>query len=216
MTTPQHDPSRPHKEERATLQLSRLERLSDVVYALVLLRIFMLIPRPGEGDWHWNSIGPFVMDNRMTFVAVAVALAVTIIYWLQNNVLLSHLERTDARHTSLMIVQLFSLLIFLYAIGLGIALGASPGTRAFESVTAALLGISGGWAWQYAIKKRRLLRPDVTDDEARALAHRITAEPLTALVTIPLAYVGPIVWELSWLSYPLWVSLLRRRGRRTA
>jgi uncharacterized membrane protein len=216
MTTPQHDPSRPHKEERATLQLSRLERLSDVVYALVLLRIFLLIPRPGEGDWHWDAIGPFVLDNRMTFVAVAVALAVTIIYWLQNNVLLSHLERTDARHTSLMIVQLFCLLIFLYAIGLGIALGASPGARAFESITAALLGISGGWAWQYAIKNRRLLRPDVTDDEARALAHRITAEPMTALVTIPLAYVGPIVWELSWLSYPLWVALLRRRGRRTA
>jgi len=216
MTTPQHDPSRHHKHERATLQLSRLERLSDVVYALVLMRIFMLIPRPGGGDWHWDAIGPFVMDNRMTFVAVAVALAVTIIYWLQNNVLLSHLEHTDARHTSLMIVQLFCLLVFLYAIGLGIALGASPGARAFESITAALLGISGGWAWQYAIKNRRLLRPDVTDDEARALAHRITAEPMTALVTIPLAYVGPVVWELSWLSYPLWVTLLRRRARRTA
>lgn len=50
MTAPTHDPSRPHKEERAILQLSRLERLSDVVFALVLLRIFLLIPRPGQDD----------------------------------------------------------------------------------------------------------------------------------------------------------------------
>ena len=214
MTAPTHDPSRPHKEERAILQLSRLERLSDVVFALVLLRIFLLIPRPGQDDWHWSAIGPFVLDNRMTFAIVAVALAVTIIYWLQSNVLLSHLERTDGKHTSLMIVQLFSLLLFLYAIGLGIALGPSAGSRAFESVTAALLGILGGWAWRYAIKNRRLLRPDVTDEEARSLAHRITAGPFTALVTIPVAFVGPIVWELSWLSYPLWVGLLKRRARR--
>ena len=65
----------------------------------------------------------------------------------------------------------------------------------------------------YAIGRRRLLRPDVTDEEARALAHRILAEPITAMVTIPFAFVGPGLWELSWLSYPLWVRLLKRRRR---
>jgi uncharacterized membrane protein len=213
MATPPSDPSRHHKEERAILQLSRLERVSDVVYALVILRIFLFVPRPGQEDWRWDAIGPFVTDNLLIFAVVGIAVAITIIYWLQNNALLGHLEQTDGRHTALMILQLFFLLMFLYAIGIGINLGASSGTRALESITAALLGISGGWAWQYAIRRRRLLRPDVTDEDARALAHRITAEPLTALVTVPLAFVGPIVWELSWLSYPLWVSLLRRRGR---
>ncbi|KPJ97011.1 MAG: hypothetical protein AMS20_17700 [Gemmatimonas sp. SG8_28] len=178
MTTPQSDPSRDHKEERAILQLSRLERLSDVVYALVILRIFLFVPRPGDDDWHWTAIGPFVLDNWMTFAAVLVAVAITIIYWLQSNVLLGHLVRTDGRHTSLMIAQLFFLFFFLYAIGLGINLGPSAGTRTFESIAAALLGISGGWAWAYAIT---------------------------------FAFVGPGLWELSWLSYPLWVRLVKRR-----
>lgn len=213
MTTPQRDPSRHHKEERAILQLSRLERVSDVVYALVILRIFLFVPRPGDAEWHWTAIGPFVLDNWMTFAGVLVAIAITIIYWLQNNVLLGHLLRTDGRHTSLMILQLFFLFFFLYAIGLGINLGPSAGTRTFESAAAALLGVSGGWAWAYAIKERRLLRPDVTDEEARYLADRILAEPITALATIPFAFVGPGLWELSWLSYPLWVKLLKRRRR---
>jgi hypothetical protein len=41
---------------------------------------------------------------------------------------------------------------------------------------------------------------------------RILAEPITAIVTIPVAFVGPIFWEISWLSYPLLVILVR--GRR--
>ncbi len=34
-----------------------------------------------------------------------------------------------------------------------------------------------------------------------------------AIITIPLAFVGPILWEISWLSYPLVVLLVRGRRR---
>ena len=40
-----------------------------------------------------------------------------------------------------------------------------------------------------------------------------TRESITAIITIPCAFVGPFLWELSWLSYPLVVSLLKRRRR---
>jgi hypothetical protein len=44
------------KLERESRQLRRLEVLIDVVFAIVIWRAFMLIPRPGQGGWNWDSI----------------------------------------------------------------------------------------------------------------------------------------------------------------
>ena len=118
---------------------------------------------------------------------------------------------------ALSILQIFFLLLFLLSIKLGVELGGTFLSRVFESVTAALVGITGSWAWSYAIKDRRLMLPEVTDSYARELQDRILAEPITATLTILLAFAGPIVWEVGWFSYPIFVILIRRRreGRKS-
>jgi uncharacterized membrane protein len=204
------------KLERESRQLRRLEVLIDVIFAIVIWRVFILIPRPGTSDWHWDAIGPFLSANVLTFVLVALAIVIVIIYWLQNNALFNNLDRTDGRHTALSIVQIFFLLCFLLSIRLGVVLEASAGTRAFESSTAALVGIASAWGWSYAIKTRRLVSPDLTDQEAGDLQIRFLAEPITALITIPCAFIGPWIWEVSWLLYPLIAYILRRRRRKKA
>jgi len=201
------------KLERESRQLRRLEVLIDVIFAIVIWRIFILIPRPGTSNWHWDAIGPFLSANVLTFVLVALAIVIVIIYWLQNNALFNNLDRTDSRHTAISIVQIFFLLCFLLSIRLGVVLEASAGTRAFESSTAALVGIASAWGWSYAIKNRRLVSPDLTDQEAGDLQIRFLAEPITALITIPCAFIGPWIWEVSWLSYPLIVFILKRRKK---
>jgi hypothetical protein len=129
--------------------------------------------------------------------------------------LFGNLERTDARHTAFSIFQLFFLLIFLYSIHLGVAVGASVATRVFESCAVILMGIASASAWSYATKNRRLLLPEVSDQYARELADRTLAEPITAIITIPFAFAGPILWEIAWLSYLLVVLVIRRRRRVT-
>jgi uncharacterized membrane protein len=207
------EPEDKARHKRAYLQLSRLERLTDVVYALVIWRAFALIPKPTTDEWSGEALGAFLTDNVAGFITVFIAIAVAIIYWLQNNTLFGNLERTDTRHTALSILQIFFLLLFLLSIKLGVELGGSLRSRVFESATAALVGITGGWAWSYAIKDRRLMLPEVTDSYARQLQDRILAEPITATLTILLAFVGPIIWEVGWLSYPLFVFLVRRRRK---
>jgi len=201
------------KLERESRQLRRLEVLIDVIFAIVIWRIFMLIPRPETADWQWDAIGPFLASNVLTFTLVALSIVIVIIYWLQNNALFNNLDRTDSRHTAISIVQIFFLLCFLLSIRLGVVLEASAGTRAFESCTAALVGIASAWGWSYAIKNRRLVSPDLTDQEAGDLQIRFLAEPITALITIPCAFIGPWVWEVSWLLYPLIAYILRRRKK---
>jgi uncharacterized membrane protein len=200
---------------RGVMQLRRLTNLTDVVYGLVIWWLFLFIPRPGEEGWGWRDAGTFVSENLPVLILIVIGVTFTIIYWSQNNLLTSSLSRTDGRHTTLSIVQIFLLLLFLFSLRIGIELGGSLETRLFESVAAALVGYAGSWGWAYAIKKRRLLREDVTDAEAAGIADRILAEPIAATLTIPAAFIDPLVWELTWLTYPLIVKLLsRRRPRR--
>ena len=209
----QDQPEDKTRLRRESLQLRRLARMIDVVYAILIWRFFMLLPRPTAEQLSWEHIGSFLSANIGGFLSIVIGIVVAIIYWIQNNVLFGNLQSTDSRHTILSILQLFFLLIFLLSLRLGIELGASNGTRALESMAAALVGISGGWGWAYAIKNHRLLFPEVTEQYAYQLRDRILAEPITACITLPCAFVGPILWEISWLSYPLVVWLVRRRRR---
>lgn len=202
------------KTRREAKQLRRLEVLMDVVFALMIWRLFQIMPRPSKSDWNPEAIKVFLSANVMGYVLVLVSLIIVIIYWIQNNTLFDNLERTDGRHTTLSILQLFCLLLFLYAIKLGMDVEAGVATRAIESITAALVGFVSAAGWGYAIKNRRLLSPDVTDQEAQRLRKRFFAEPVTAAITVPFAFVGPIIWEISWFLYPLMVKLFKRPSRK--
>ena len=204
-----------HFSKIQTLQLSRLERLADVVYGLILLRLFTLIPKPVSADGDWHSFSEYMGQNAFTLITVIIGVMFVIIYWLQSNTLMGNLEKSDSKHTILTIIQLFSLLLFLMSLNLGVVLGGSAFTRVLESATAALTGLSGALAWRYGIRNRRLIQPDVTDFDAQKILDGVLAEPLTALMTIPFAFAGPWFWEASWLLLiPTNIILKRMRKKK--
>jgi len=183
-------------DHRRAVQLQRLERLTDVVYGIVLWRAFMLFPRPDTTNISLEAFRVFWAAERMNVVVILLAVLVSIIYWLQSNLLFGNLQATDGKHTALSILHLFFLLLFLYAMRLGTELGSSIGTRAFESSTAALMGIMSAMAWAYAKKQPHLIRPEVDAVYAEKLRDRTWPEPTTALITLPFAFYSPLLWEL--------------------
>ena len=50
--------------------------------------------------------------------------------------------------------------------------------------------------------KGNLLDPELSAEDAVHIRQKNMAEPITAAITIPFAFVGPIAWELSWFLYP--------------
>ena len=196
--------------QRNKRQLGRLETLIDSVFALVIVLIAFDIPRPdvvGTGD-----IGQFIVGQMLAFGSSAIGLVVVLVYWFQSNALLGNLDRTDGRHAAFSIFQVFLILMYLYAVGLGTDFGTAPPVLAMQSLSAALVGFAAAAAWWYASKDRQLLSPDILHEEIAALRLRVLAEPLTALLTLVLAFVDPLLWELGWLAYPLFAMLLRRVG----
>ena len=201
------------RHRREASQLRRLETLSDVVYGVAIWRVFMLFPRPDEPAWNWHSWREFFAAEGLTIVLIAIGVAVLIIYWLQSNTLFSLVEGADGKFAMRAILQLFFVLLFLFSIRIGTELPASAWTRGFESVAALLLGLSSSWMWVRAVKGRRLLHPDVTDAEAKAVGRRIRAEPATAAFTLPFVFT-PLLWEAAWFTYPAVRRFFRRIARQ--
>jgi uncharacterized membrane protein len=202
----------PETKKKEILQLRRLQRLMDVVFALVIWRIFMLLPRPEENP-QWQSVFDMLSDKWPSFIICVLALVIVIIYWVQNNALFGLLQRTDGRHTAISIFQLFFLLLFLYAISVGLQLGGGTDQRIFESVTTMLVGLASVAGWHYATHEGRLVDPDIDERDNQQVSRQIMAEPVTAALTIPFTFVGPWVWEISWFLYPFIRRLLRLRSK---
>jgi hypothetical protein len=59
------------KLRRESLQLQRLARMVDVVYAIIIWRAFMLLPRPTAEQLGWEHIGAFLSTNIGSFVLVS-------------------------------------------------------------------------------------------------------------------------------------------------
>lgn len=209
------DPGWPPRR-RAVRQLWRLETLMDVVYAIVIWRLFTLLPDPTEDGANWDSVVGMLTSESMSIVVVAIGLVIVIIYWEQNNYLFGYLEVTDTHHTTFAILQLFFLLLFLYSIRLGVEFEGHADLRVLESVAALLVGATSWLGWRYAANKGDMLAADVSPEDVEGLSIRALAEPLTAALTIPFAFAGPIAWELAWLAYlPIsrWLRW-RRKSKR--
>jgi len=197
-------------EKRKVLQLTRLERIMDVVFAIVIWRTFILLPRPEESVAKWESVLVMLREEWFSFLFVLVATGIVIIYWLQNVSLLGNLKKTNGIHTTISIFQLVFVLLFLYAITSGVILGADADSRIFESVTAMMIGVMAWSGWYYAMHKADLLDPELSKEEAEHILQKNLAEPITAVITIPFAFVGPVAWELSWFLYPFIKYILSR------
>jgi hypothetical protein len=57
-----------------------------------------------------------------------------------------------------------------------------------------------------------LVGEGVSKDEMLGIQLEAFTEPLTALVTLPFAYVGELAWNLAWFAYIPIAALLRRRS----
>ena len=189
--------------KRRVLLLTRLERMMDVVFALVIWRLFTFLPTQQVGGDKWASVSDMLVAEWKTFVFVLLAVVIVIIYWLQNNSLLGNLKKTDGIHTAISIFQLFFVLLYLYAIGSGVRIGSDADSFALESSMAMMVGIMSLLAWHYAMHRGNLLDSELSAKDAVHIRQKNMAEPVTAAITIPFAFVGPLAWELSWLLYPL-------------
>jgi uncharacterized membrane protein len=196
--------------QRHTRQLHRLESLIDTVFALVIVMMVFDLPDPDKSIAF--DLGSFVAFRVDSLLIALLGIIVVLVYWFQSNLLLGNLNRTDGKHAAISLLQIFLVLVYLLSVSLGIDVGTAPLVLAAQSVSAALVGFAAAAAWWYASYNRRLLTPEIDHNEVAALRLRVLAEPLTAVLTLALAFVSATAWEIGWLAYPLIAAFLRKTG----
>ena len=200
--------------ERDAKQLKRLERLIDVIFAILIWSVFQNLPVPSEAEFEKLTNYELLTAYKNSLVIILVGVFFIITYWGQNNRVFGNLSRTDGRYAVLSIMQLCFLLLYLYTVVLEMEFPGDTISLAAQGLTLALSGFTAVIAWSYAKKDRRLLSDAISDEEAEQLKIGIFAEPIAAAFTIPFAFIGPGAWNLSWLSLILFSWLLKRRHKQ--
>jgi uncharacterized membrane protein len=172
----------------------------------------MVFDLPDPDDSIAVDLGSFIAFRVDSLIVAMLGIIVVLVYWFQSNLLLGNLKRTDGKHAALSLLQVFLVLAYLLAVSLGMEFGTEPLVLAAQSITAALVGFAAAAAWWYASYNRRLLTPEIDNDDVTALQLRVLAEPLTAVLTLALAFVSAVAWEIGWLAYPLIAAILSKAG----
>ncbi|MGB5847828.1 MAG: TMEM175 family protein [Ignavibacteriaceae bacterium] len=202
------------QKERDAVQLRRLHVLTDVVFGVLLIRIFTLLPHPVKpGTGTFDPLVIFI-EGGASFIMFVIGFILITIYWIQNNKTSGNLVATDGKHVALSILQIAFLLLYFYSVRLDMDTDSDVLALFMQSVSLALAGFAGVAAWVYASKRGELTSKAVTAEEANELKRNILAEPLAALVTIPFAFIGPLEWNISWLSVILFGILLKRKQKK--
>jgi uncharacterized membrane protein len=184
--------------ERGGKQLLRLAILIDVLYALLLYKMFLFLPRPEIDGFTKDDLVEVLSTSYLNYLVMIVGFILITIYWMQSNLQFGNLDRTDGKHATLSILQVITLMIYLYFVRLDVEFDGAVITLQMESVFLALSGIFAVWSWHYAVKNN-LISDSVTPVERSGVYLKLMPEPIVAILTFPFAVFGPDIWTLAWL-----------------
>jgi uncharacterized membrane protein len=184
--------------ERGEKQLFRLAFIIDVLYALLIYKLFMFLPRPEIDGFTKDDLVEVLSTSYMNYLMMFVGFVLILIYWGQSNLMFGNLKRTDGKHAVLSLLQVISLMVYLYFVRLDVEFDGAVIALQMESVFLAISGFMGLWSWHYA-KKNDLISDNVTHDEVSSVYLKILPEPVVSVLSFPFAAFGPDIWTLSWL-----------------
>lgn len=186
------------EEERAIKQLQRVSIIVDVLFALMIFRLFTLMPNPTLDGFDRSNVTDVLLTSYLNYAAIGVGLVLTLLYWGLNNVVFNNLKRTNPLHSVLTIVQVFLLMLYLYFVKLDLEMDSPLVILIAQSVSLALAGFAALLAWYYA-NRNNLVSKKLTTEELDKIYLKIMPEPIVSVLTIPFAWFGPGIWTASWL-----------------
>jgi uncharacterized membrane protein len=184
---------------RGSRQLARLEVMIDVLFALMIYKLFTFMPSPEVDGFGREELYQVLSESFLNYTVIFIGLVLVIIYWGMNNLQFGNLERTDGTHATLSILQIFTLMLYIYFVRLDAQFEGEVFLMQLQSIFLALAGFLSLASWHYALKNG-LVSKDPTELENDKMYIKLSPEPIVAALTIPLAYFGPLVWTLGWLA----------------
>lgn len=184
--------------ERGTKQLFRLSVIIDVLFALMIYKLFTFMPNPEIDGFGREELYQVLTESYLNYTVIFIGLVLIILYWGLSNAQFGNLDRTDGKHATLSIMQVFALMLYIYFVRLDAQFEGEVFLMQMQSLFLAIAGLLSVWSWYYAVKNN-LVSDAPSAMEKQTLYIKLIPEPLVSLLTFPLAWFGPLVWTLGWL-----------------
>ena len=199
--------------EKGEKQLFRLGIIIDVLYALMIYKLFTFMPNPEVDDFGREELSTVLSESYLNYTVIVIGLVLVILYWGLSNAQFGNLKRTNGTHSALSILQVFMLMIYIYFVRLDAEFEGEVLLMQLQSSFLALAGILSVWSWHYALKND-LVSDAPTKVENSNMYLKLMPEPIVSVLTLPFALFGPDIWSLSWLLLiPIGWALKRYRSR---
>lgn len=185
--------------ERGVGLLNSVTIVINVIYALLIFQVFLILPRPGDPELEYHSLGQIYSENLTQILVIVVGLVLIVMYWIQFNRQLGNLVRSSPIHASLTVVQMISLMLYLYFVRFDMEYDGMQLALQMESIFLAFAGFVGAYNWRYA-RRQKLTSDQIDDNEEASIFYSLLPEPMASLFTLPFASLGPTIWTISFLS----------------
>ena len=184
--------------ERGEKQLFRLGVIIDVLYALMIYKLFTLMPNPEIDGFGREELYKVLTESYLNYTVIIIGLVLVILYWGMSNLQFGNLKRTNSTHSTLSILQVFSLMLYIYFVRLDAQFEGVILLMQMQSLFLALAGFLSVGSWYYALKNN-LVSDAPTKLEKETMYIKFLPEPVVSLLTFPLAWFGAGIWTLGWL-----------------
>jgi hypothetical protein len=200
--------------ERGVGILNSIKIVVNVLYALLIFQVFLILPRPEDPELITLSLDQLFQDNMLTLLVIGIGIILILIYWIQFNRQMGNLVRSSPIHASIAILQMVSLMLYLYFLRFDVEFDGLILALQMESIFLALAGFLGVLNWKYA-RYNKLTSDKINDQEEKDLFYSLLPEPLASLFTLPFAQFGADIWTIAFLAIiPIGVFLKWIRRKR--
>ena len=138
--------------ERGEKQLWRLSVLIDVLYALMIYKLFTLMPNPEVDGFGRDEIYEVLTESYLNYTVIFIGIVLIILYWGLSNRLFGNLKHTNGRHSTLSILQIFTLMLYIYFVRLDAEFPGETSLMVMQSIFLAIAGFLSVYSWHYALK----------------------------------------------------------------
>lgn len=198
-------------QDIVTMPINRLAILSDVIFALAMTSMLFAIDLPSSEDVssteellvYFETRPPGTIIYLLSFLLVAV-------YWFKHLERFKYFKKTNSTHLWIEIGFLAFLMLVPIMNTWTMILPDQPLPLAAYSFMMFMVGFLAFLSWNYATRKKELVSEDLSSTTIRQVKHESLVEPVIALVSIAMAWVNPMVWDITMFSIPVFFILQKR------
>jgi uncharacterized membrane protein len=194
-----------------TMPINRLAIISDVIFAMAMTSMIFAIDLPTAEDVstteelliYFENTPPGTIIYLLSFLLVAV-------YWFKHLERFKYYKNTNSTHLWIEIGFLAFLMLVPLMNTWTMVLPGNPVPMTAYSLMMFLVGFFAFLSWNYATRKRELVSEDLSRETIRFVKHESLVEPIIALVSIAMAWIQPIFWDITLFSIPVFFILQKR------